>query len=66
MLLQFDGNESIAMYNFVNDAALRNNVKGQHPEMENEMLTYLKAYIQQYIYCITNNKLTKDRYSENK
>jgi phosphoglycerol transferase MdoB-like AlkP superfamily enzyme len=66
MLLQFDGKDCKAMYNFAKDKALSNNIKGQYPEMEDEMLTYLKAYIQQYIDCIINNKLTTDRYKEDK
>ncbi|GHT45759.1 sulfatase [Bacteroidia bacterium] len=55
--LQFDGQQTNAVYNYQSDVLLRNNLKGQVPEQE-EMETRLKAVIQQYVVRMTENKLT--------
>ncbi len=56
LLLQFDGQEPRALYNYRRDPLLR------HPLPPDQappaMLTYLKAYIQQYIVRMRENHLT--------
>lgn len=59
LLLQFDGQQTIAVYDYRNDRQLCHNIVSDIPEerilpLEN----YLKAYIQQYIYRMINNQLT--------
>ena len=63
LLLQFDGQQTSAIYNFRNDPLLQNNLKdnpglSQYEAETNNMGTYLKAYIQQYISRMINNRLT--------
>ena len=56
MLIQFDGNEVQAVYNYTQDPLLQNNMASQLDTKA--MQTYLRAYIQQYIYRLTTNQLT--------
>lgn len=63
LLLQFDGRQTTAVYNFRNDPLLKDNLISMHAETEHkrniaEMESYLKAYIQQYISRMTSNRLT--------
>ena len=56
-MIQFDGQKTISVYNFVNDPVLKQNLLGKVPEqaaMEKE----LKAIIQQYVVRMINNRLT--------
>ena len=56
MLIQFDGNEVQAVYNYTQDPLLQNNMASQ---LDTKAIqTYLRAYIQQYIYRLTTNQLT--------
>lgn len=55
-MLQFDGQKSIALYNFVDDKLLKNNLLGKVPE-QNGMETELKAIIQQYIERMIEDKM---------
>lgn len=56
MLIQFDGNEVQAVYSYPHDPMLQNNIATQLDTKAME--TYLRAYIQQYIYRLTTNQLT--------
>ena len=60
LLLQFDGQQLTAVYNFQDDRRLQHNQIEQmadDPEVQ-AMLAYLKAYIQQYISRMVENRLT--------
>ena len=60
LLVQFDGQELTAVYCYAEDPLLQTNRLadlGQRREVQ-EMLTYLRAYIQQYISRLTTNKMT--------
>ena len=56
LLLQFDGQNTYAVYNYQNDPLLQNNIANEidYSAMER----HLRAYIQQYIYRLTTNQLT--------
>lgn len=58
LLVQFDGEEVTAVYNFVKDKQLQVNIKDTSET--GEMVKYLKAYIQQYIHRMKANRLTVD------
>ena len=58
ILVQFDGSNVTAAYNYITDPKLQNN-KADSMDT-NAMTTYLKAYIQQYINRIITNQLTVD------
>ena len=58
LLLQFDGKKVCAAYNYQNDPMLQDNIAEE--TNTKEMETYLRAYIQQYIYRLTTNQLTID------
>ena len=56
LLLQFDGKEVRAVYDYHNDPMLQHDIADM---ADTEALqTYLRAYIQQYIYRLTTNQLT--------
>ena len=56
LLLQFDGKEVRAVYDYQSDPMLQHNIADK---ADTEALqTYLRAYIQQYIYRLTTNQLT--------
>lgn len=56
LLLQFDGKEVRAVYDYQSDPMLQHNIADK---AETKALqTYLRAYIQQYIYRLTTNQLT--------
>jgi len=59
-LLQFNGEESLALYHLENDALLKNNLILKFPEISTDLETKLKAYIQEYNYRMINNKLELD------
>ena len=56
LLMQFDGKEIRAVYNYHTDPTLQQNIANKIDTKELE--TYLRAYIQQYIYRLTTNQLT--------
>ena len=56
LLVQFDGTDIQAVYNYHNDPELQHNIATE--VQTNTLETYLKAYIQQYIYRLTTNQLT--------
>ena len=58
LLLQFDGQQVTALYDYKADPLLQHPLDNtQAPE---EMVRYLKAYIQQYIHRMIENKLTTE------
>ena len=58
LLMQFDGKQVTALYNYRRDPLLQQSLPAdQAPE---EMVRYLKAFVQQYIYRMINNKLRVD------
>ena len=56
LLLQFDGKEIRAVYNYGHDPMLQHNIA--EVTDTDTLQTYLRAYIQQYIYRLTTNQLT--------
>jgi phosphoglycerol transferase MdoB-like AlkP superfamily enzyme len=58
LLLQFDGMQVSAVYDFRNDSLLTNNI-AKEVDVEDEQ-RYLRAFIQQYINRLTTNQLTVD------
>ena len=56
-LLQFNGEESIALYAVEKDSLLKNNLLLQRPELHQKMENHLKAYIQEYNHRMIHNKL---------
>ncbi|MBQ2290549.1 MAG: LTA synthase family protein [Paludibacteraceae bacterium] len=56
LLVQFDGQDVTAVYNYQTDPKLAKNIKDK--VNVDQMTTYLKAYIQQYINRMINNQLT--------
>jgi len=56
LLLQFDGTNTRAVYNYCNDPTLQQNIVQTTDTKELEI--YLRAYIQQYINRLTTNQLT--------
>jgi phosphoglycerol transferase MdoB-like AlkP superfamily enzyme len=57
-LLQFDGSKPVALYQFKNDKALKNNLVAQLPDTTLRLETSLKAFIQQYNNRMVDNNLT--------
>lgn len=57
-LLQFDGEKSIALYDFTGDRLLEHNVLKDYPETVKNMETKLKAIIQQYMERMNKDRLT--------
>lgn len=55
-LLQFDGRQSIALYNFKEDVLLKHNLLGQ-TDVQQPMENQLKAIIQQYMERMNGNQL---------
>ena len=56
LLVQFDGQEVTAVYHFLKDPQLQHNII--HQTDVTEMENYLKAYIQQYVNRMKENRLT--------
>jgi phosphoglycerol transferase MdoB-like AlkP superfamily enzyme len=59
-LLQFDGQKSVALYNFKTDLLLNKNLVRELPEVVEKMEQKIKAIIQQY-----NNRMIEDRLTVN-
>ncbi|MEG1563895.1 MAG: sulfatase-like hydrolase/transferase [Bacteroides sp.] len=57
-LLQFDGEKSVALYNFITDQLLKKNLLGTVPAEQATMETELKAIIQQYMMRMNGDRLT--------
>ena len=62
LLLQFDGEKSVAVFDFHNDRCLHTNlIDSIAPERIAPMEDYLKAYIQQYIRRMVENELQVEK-----
>ena len=59
-MLQFNGESTIALYNYVEDKLLKQNLKGRLPEKQQFMERRLKAFIQQYNNRMIDNTLKID------
>ncbi len=57
LLVQWDGQEVVGVYNYEQDPLLKHNLQNEPNEKVMTMVTYLKAYIQQYIERMIGNKL---------
>ena len=59
LLLQFDGQKPIRLYDYTRDRLLQNNLLNDHSDDEEvqRMLRYMKAYIQQYYMRMITNQL---------
>ncbi len=58
LMLQFDGQKSIALYNFKEDRLLQNNLLATSPQLQEPMEQSLKAIIQQYMGRMERDQLT--------
>lgn len=59
LLVQFDGEQVVGVYDFREDPCLRNNiVENVKPQRIASMVDYLKAYIQQYIHRMIFDELS--------
>lgn len=56
-LLQFSNEKVVGLYNLKNDEYMKDNVKGKHSEVQNEMERLLKSFIQQYNERLIDNRL---------
>ncbi len=52
-MIKFDGEQQSGLYAYKNDPALKQNLKGSQPAVEEEMIKELKALIQQYLEHMT-------------
>lgn len=59
-LLQFDGRDATALYQFKRDKFLKTNLKDQLPDTMADMNKSLKAFIQQYNNRMVENNLTSE------
>lgn len=57
-LLTFNGKETVALYNFVQDKMLTHDLKNEAPEVLQRMEPKMKAIIQQYNNRLIENRLT--------
>ena len=56
-VLQFDGENETGLFKYKQDPALKQNLKGTQPAVEQEMTKKLKALIQQYLEHMTSKSL---------
>ena len=57
LMIQFDGENQIALYDYKNDPSMKQNLKGTQPEVEQEMTKKIKALVQQYLEYMTSKEL---------
>jgi phosphoglycerol transferase MdoB-like AlkP superfamily enzyme len=57
-LIQFDGKQTINLFDIVHDRLLKYDLKNELPEVKKSMEDYLKAIIQQYNNRMVDNRLT--------
>ena len=60
-MLQFDGVNSVALYDFVSDPLLSENLLDKRKDIANEMEMYLKSIIQQYMERMINDQLVYNK-----
>ncbi|MFH1160646.1 MAG: LTA synthase family protein [bacterium] len=58
--LEFDGVQSIALYDLKKDSLQKSNLIGSKPGVKERMEKFLKAYIQQYNNRVIENRLTAE------
>lgn len=56
-VFMFDGQKMVAVYDFVADVFLKDNLLGQLPEQQTAAEKHIKAIIQQYVERLTKNRL---------
>lgn len=59
-VIQFDGENETGLFAYKQDPALKQNLKGTEPAIEQEMIKKLKALIQQYLEHMTSKSLIID------
>ena len=57
LMIQFDGENQISLYDYKNDPSMKQNLKGTQPEVEQEMTKKIKALVQQYLEYMTSKDL---------
>jgi phosphoglycerol transferase MdoB-like AlkP superfamily enzyme len=57
-ILQFDGQKTVGLYNYQEDKLLKNNLKDKLPAIQGPMELQVKAFAQQYINRMLDDKLT--------
>lgn len=55
-LLQYDEKEVVSLFNIKKDKLHKNNLKGKYPDIENKILTKLKAFIQEHNQRLIDNE----------
>lgn len=60
-MLQLDGVNSVALYDFVSDPLLSENLLDKRKDIANEMEMYLKSIIQQYMERMINDQLVYNK-----
>ncbi len=58
--LEFDGTRCTSLFYLKNDPLLKNNLAGSMKSVEEQLVLFLKAYIQQYNNRVVENRLTTD------
>jgi len=61
-MLCFDGQKKLTLIDFHKDIFFQNNLLGTLPEVEDKMLNYTKAYMEQYNNRVRENNLTLTTY----
>ncbi|NEM99545.1 LTA synthase family protein [Pontibacter burrus] len=56
LMLQFDGNKTVALYNYQQDQMLQKDLKDVLPQKRQQLENHVKAFIQQY-----NNRMIEDK-----
>lgn len=56
LMIQFDGENQIALYDYRRDPSMKQNLKGTQPEVEQEMTKKIKALVQQYLEYMTSKE----------
>ncbi len=59
-MIEFDGTRLLSLFNIKTDPFLQNNLLNKLPDVQNEMETLIKAFIQQYKNRMIDNCLTID------
>ena len=59
LLLQFDGEKTVGLYNYRSDTYMERDLKGKHPA-EAAMERKIKALVQQYMNRVLDNRLTAE------
>ncbi|TZF83668.1 sulfatase-like hydrolase/transferase [Pedobacter sp. BS3] len=56
-VLQWDGKETVGLYNYREDILLQHNLRGKQPEVQQKLEQYIKAFLQQYNRHMVDNAL---------